>query len=276
MILVLQVLLIAFCVQGLVKFAVGFLVPYSTRIRRLASYYSRGGRIIGVYDTATLIVMAVLVVLLFLTELQYLSFITGIVVGMLTIQIFFHRFSRVLAQEKAPETPTPPRKLMSYAIQADPALAWREIIFMAGALHMGAVHAAHQLHVEPVGVARPEATTRDDARPQSYGADMHAEQMAEDFPVVSIDSSALAAARMLAEHGLPGIVVTDASGKPYAVLPASQVVRFIVPQYVQDDPALAGVLDESMADRASEKLGEQDRSRRVARAPPQRAVRPRG
>jgi CBS domain-containing protein len=79
--------------------------------------------------------------------------------------------------------------------------------------------------------------------------------MAEDFPVVSIDSSALAAARMLAEHGLPGIVVTDASGKPYAVLPASQVVRFIVPQYVQDDPALAGVLDESMADRASEKLG---------------------
>ena len=84
---------------------------------------------------------------------------------------------------------------------------------------------------------------------------MHAEQMAEDFPVVSIDSSALAAARMLAEHRLPGIVVTDASGKPYAVLPASQVVRFIVPQYVQDDPALAGVLNESMADRASDKLG---------------------
>jgi CBS domain-containing protein len=83
---------------------------------------------------------------------------------------------------------------------------------------------------------------------------MHAEQMTEDFPVVSIDSNALDAARMLAEHRLPGIVVVDASGKPYAVLPASQVVRFIVPQYVQDDPALAGVLDESMADRVSEKL----------------------
>jgi CBS domain-containing protein len=83
---------------------------------------------------------------------------------------------------------------------------------------------------------------------------MHAEQMTEDFPVVSIDSNALDAARMLAEHRLPGIVVVDASGKPYAVLPASQVVRFIVPQYVQDDPALAGVLDESMADRVSDKL----------------------
>jgi hypothetical protein len=131
MILALQVLLIAFCVQGLVKFTVGFLVPYPTRIRRIASYYSRGGRIIGIYDTATLIIMVVLVVLTFLTEMQYLSFIAGIVVGMLTIQIFFHRFSRVLSAEEAPETPTPPRKLMSYAIQADPALAWREIAFMS-------------------------------------------------------------------------------------------------------------------------------------------------
>jgi CBS domain-containing protein len=38
------------------------------------------------------------------------------------------------------------------------------------------------------------------------------------------------------------------------VLPASQVVRFIVPTYIQDDPSLAGVLNESMADRAAEKL----------------------
>ncbi|WP_375486282.1 CBS domain-containing protein [uncultured Mycobacterium sp.] len=84
---------------------------------------------------------------------------------------------------------------------------------------------------------------------------MRAEEIAEDFPVVSIDSGALDAARLLAEHRLPGIVVTDQSGKPYAVLPASQVVRFILPRYVQDDPSLAGVLNESMADRAAEKLG---------------------
>lgn len=84
---------------------------------------------------------------------------------------------------------------------------------------------------------------------------MRAEEIAEVFPVVSIDSDALDAARMLAEHRLPGIVVTDASGKPFAVLPASQVVRFIVPRYVQDDPSLAGVLNESVADHAAEKLG---------------------
>jgi CBS domain-containing protein len=84
---------------------------------------------------------------------------------------------------------------------------------------------------------------------------MRAEDLAEDFPVVTVDSDALSAARLLAEHRLPGIVVTDRSGKPYAVLPASQVVRFIVPRYVQEDPSLAGVLNESMADRAAEKLG---------------------
>jgi len=45
---------------------------------------------------------------------------------------------------------------------------------------------------------------------------------------------------------LPGIVVIGDDGCPQAVLPASQVVRFIVPKYVQDDPSLAGVLDENM------------------------------
>lgn len=83
---------------------------------------------------------------------------------------------------------------------------------------------------------------------------VHAEQIAEDFPVVTIDADALAAARLLAEHQLPGIVVTDDSGRPHAVLPASQVVRFIVPGYVLDDPSLAGVLTESTADRVAEKL----------------------
>lgn len=83
---------------------------------------------------------------------------------------------------------------------------------------------------------------------------MHAEDMAEEFPVVTVDTSALEAAAMLAEGRLPGIVVTDSSGKPFAILPASQVVRFIVPRYVQDDPALAGVLGEKVADHAADRL----------------------
>ncbi len=78
--------------------------------------------------------------------------------------------------------------------------------------------------------------------------------MAEEFPVVSVDSDALEAVRLLAERRLPGIVVTDESGCPCSILPASQVVRFLVPGYVQDDPTLAGVLSESMADRVADKL----------------------
>ncbi|MVU80377.1 CBS domain-containing protein [Nocardia sp. ET3-3] len=83
---------------------------------------------------------------------------------------------------------------------------------------------------------------------------MQAAQLAEDYPAVSLDTDALDAARLLAEHRLPGLVVTNASGTAVAVLPASQVVRFIVPTYVLDDPALAGVLTESMCDRVSHKL----------------------
>jgi hypothetical protein len=126
----LTILLIAFCVQGLVKFVVGFAVPYPTRIARISSYYRRDGRIISVYDSVTLVIIVVLVVLLFLTDMQPLSFITGLVTGMLIIQIFFHRFSEPLDRDRAPEAGAEPRKVMSYAIQARPALAWREIALM--------------------------------------------------------------------------------------------------------------------------------------------------
>lgn len=126
----LTILLIAFCVQGLVKFAVGFLVPYHTRIKRIAAYYERDGRIISIYDSVTLAIIVALVFLLSVTGIQELSFITGLIVGMLIIQIFFHRFSDPLSPDRAPESPSPPRKLMSYAIQANPGLAWREIIVM--------------------------------------------------------------------------------------------------------------------------------------------------
>ncbi|WP_459958812.1 CBS domain-containing protein [Nocardia sp. IFM 10818] len=83
---------------------------------------------------------------------------------------------------------------------------------------------------------------------------MHAAQIAEEYPVVGLDTTALDAARLLAEHRLPGLVVVDGKGEPQAILPASQVVRFLVPTYVQDDPSLAGVLNEAMSDRIAEKL----------------------
>jgi hypothetical protein len=68
----LTILLIAFCLQGLVKFAVGFLVPYRTRINRIAAYYRRDGRIISIYDNVALVIIVTLVVLLALTNMEAL------------------------------------------------------------------------------------------------------------------------------------------------------------------------------------------------------------
>jgi CBS domain-containing protein len=83
---------------------------------------------------------------------------------------------------------------------------------------------------------------------------MRAGEIAEPYPVVGIDTSALVAARLIARDRLPGLVVTDENGKPMAVLPASEVVRFMVPDYVQDDPALAGVLGEVPIERIAARL----------------------
>lgn len=79
--------------------------------------------------------------------------------------------------------------------------------------------------------------------------------MAEETPLVDLDTSALVAAQLLAERRLPALVVVNLDGSPHSILPASQVVKFLVPGYVQDDPSLARVMNESMADHAGDKLG---------------------
>lgn len=83
------------------------------------------------------------------------------------------------------------------------------------------------------------------------------------------DSDALDAARLLAERRLPGLVVTDREGIPQTILPASQVVQFLVPGYVQDDPSLAGVLNESMADRVADTLGGKSVRSLLPKVPPE-------
>lgn len=83
---------------------------------------------------------------------------------------------------------------------------------------------------------------------------MRASEMAENFPVVGVEDDAWQAVTHLANNRLPGLVVTNEAGQPLTILPTSQVVRLLVPSYVQDDPSLAGVLSESMADRVADKL----------------------
>ncbi|XVQ06828.1 CBS domain-containing protein [Spirillospora sp. CA-255316] len=83
---------------------------------------------------------------------------------------------------------------------------------------------------------------------------MRARDLAVEFPTVTPDSRAIDAARLLAEHSLPGLIVVDERRRPKAVLPGSQLLRFVIPLYVQDDPALARVYDENHADKLCDTL----------------------
>jgi CBS domain-containing protein len=64
-----------------------------------------------------------------------------------------------------------------------------------------------------------------------------------------MDDDALDAVRLMAERRLPGIVVCEPDGRPSRILPGTQVLRFVIPRYVQDDAALAGVMGERGSDR---------------------------
>ena len=84
--------------------------------------------------------------------------------------------------------------------------------------------------------------------------DVQAKDLAKPYPTIRMDTSAADAARLLAERRLPALIVVDANEHPLAILPGSQVLRLLIPPYVQDDPALARVLDEAFADRIWEAL----------------------
>ncbi len=83
---------------------------------------------------------------------------------------------------------------------------------------------------------------------------MQARDLATPYPTVRVDADGLTAARLLTEHNRPGLIVVDDNEHPIAVLPGSQVLRMMIPSYVQDDPALARVLDEDFADNVHNEL----------------------
>jgi CBS domain-containing protein len=85
---------------------------------------------------------------------------------------------------------------------------------------------------------------------------MRAGNLAAPFPTVTPATPAIEAARLLAGQNLPGLIVVDDRGRPATILPGTQVLRMAVPQYCQDDPALARVIDEAAADVFLRELGD--------------------
>lgn len=84
---------------------------------------------------------------------------------------------------------------------------------------------------------------------------MRARDLATACPTVTYDTPASDAARLLAAGDLPGLIVVDSSDTPVVVLTATGVLRLAVPIYIQDDPALAQVVDEATADVFLRELG---------------------
>jgi len=83
---------------------------------------------------------------------------------------------------------------------------------------------------------------------------MSARKLAQPFPIITPETEAMEAARLMAEKRLAGLIVCGEDGRPYTVLPGSEVLRFLIPTYVQDDPALARALDEEASDELFRKL----------------------
>lgn len=77
---------------------------------------------------------------------------------------------------------------------------------------------------------------------------MHASDLETTLPLVDRDTPALDAARMIAGERLPVLVITDAKGRPAAVISAVDILGLLIPSYLRDDTSLSGVLDENGSD----------------------------
>jgi hypothetical protein len=127
----LKALLTLYILYALLKFFEFFFRDEETKKKGLYAVYVKGnGRIVHLFDNGVLIFTLILIGLLFATGIEYLSFTTGLLVGMTIIQIYFHRFSDPLPPEKSPEPPITALKMLSYSVQANPGKAWRELILM--------------------------------------------------------------------------------------------------------------------------------------------------
>ena len=76
---------------------------------------------------------------------------------------------------------------------------------------------------------------------------MLAGELAERVPMVALSTTGAEAARVMAEYRLTALVVADEAGVPVQVIPGSQLLRLILPQFVRDDPKLAHAYDEGGA-----------------------------
>lgn len=77
---------------------------------------------------------------------------------------------------------------------------------------------------------------------------MKAIDIVGNVPTVTARMSVEKAMQFMVMRRLPGLIVVDATARPVAVLPGTQVLRMAIPDSFQADPMLARTIDESHAD----------------------------
>ena len=129
--LTLKILLTVYILYALLKFFEFFFRSEETKRKGLDTVYVKGGgAVVKIFDNVMLAFTLVLLGLLFWGGVEYVSFTTGLLVGMTLIQVYFHRFSEPLPPEKSPQPPVTALKMLSYSVQANPGRAWRELALM--------------------------------------------------------------------------------------------------------------------------------------------------
>jgi hypothetical protein len=99
--LMLKILLTIYILYALLKFFEFFFRDEETKKKGLYTVYEKGGgAVVKVFDNVMLIFMLVLLGLLFWGGVEYVSFTTGLLVGMTIIQVYFHRFFLSLCRRK--------------------------------------------------------------------------------------------------------------------------------------------------------------------------------
>ncbi|HMM94332.1 MAG: CBS domain-containing protein [Micrococcales bacterium] len=85
---------------------------------------------------------------------------------------------------------------------------------------------------------------------------MRAQDLVEQVPTVTRETTGAEAARVIAEYRLSGLVVADDAGVPIAVIPGSQLFGLVLPRWVRDDRKLVHAYDEKGADDLCRRLNE--------------------
>ncbi|MFE9649131.1 CBS domain-containing protein [Streptomyces sp. NPDC006365] len=83
---------------------------------------------------------------------------------------------------------------------------------------------------------------------------MRAHELAEPYPTVSVDDDARDAARLVVRERLPALLVLNRDEYPHVIVPATRIIQTLVPDFVQEDPVLAAVIDDRLDDDARQSM----------------------